>query len=339
MNLNDRRGLKAQTKEILSATKPGKKRLFAVHIAVSAVVSFVISLLGYLLQQGGMAATGLDGISTRALLETLEQLLSMAYSLASPFWQIAGCFLALQLLRQAPANGRSLLAGFRRVGPVLRWMLLVMLMLTPLAWVGSTIGLFVGIVVAMFLPSGKIFWEIAMSVPEAATQEQFLAMVEDPAIEDQLMTATIPAMVIMVLLTFVAILPLYYRLRMSQYILMDDANAGARTAIKASFRLTKGSAWALFRLDLSYWWYYGLEFLLSGLYIAGSISQALPLSPLMLFLVCNGGYMVGEILLYSLANPRVQVTYAGAYEALVEKSQKEAALRMQKVVARTILPQ
>lgn len=332
MNIRDRKGLKAYAQESLSCASYDPRRLFGIHIAVAAGISLLLTVLDYLLQQGIATTGGLDGIGTRSLLQTAQQLLQVAYSLALPFWQMGLFFVALQLLRRQSAEPASLLEGFRKLGPVLRQYILKILI-----FFGITVGgTYVGIMITMFTPLSNGYFDLMLPLAENATEEELMIMMEDPAFLEQVMASMVPMLIAVGVILLVCMLPVLYRLRVAEFALMDQPGKGARHSIKTSWRLTRGNCMALFRLDLSFWWFYGLELLLNGVYFLDVLLPNL-MDPTAFFWLCNVAYCAGQIALYSWANARIQTTYAAAYEALLEQEREREAQR-QAAAAAVVTP-
>lgn len=323
MNIQDYRALKDNAREALSGAAYSPRKLFTIHIAVSAGIALIISLISFLLNRGIASTGGLDGIGTRALLETVQTLLETANSLALPFWQIGLVFASLLLIRRQTAEPHSLLEGFRRLGPVLRLYILKVLIVIALIMICSNAASFL----MVLLPLSTGFLSLMESIPETATEEEILRMMEDPAFSEQMLRAMVPMLLAMLALMLICIIPIMFRLRMTDYLIMDNPEAGARAAVKTSWRMTKGNCMALFRLDLSFWWFYVLNTLVSVVYF---LDMLLPQSvnPDVSFILCGVGYAIGQVALYSWANAYLQTTYAAFYEALREKLREEEAQRL-----------
>ena len=335
MTIRDRKALKNSAKNALAYSAYSPRKLFGIHIAVTAGITLVLSFLNYFLAAGIDTTGGLDGIGSRAILQTIQELLSFAQSLALPFWQIGLVFVALQLFRRQPTEPATLLTGFRRIGPVLRLYILKYLILVAVVF-----GVMNIIMTLIFLsPLTNIlaaFAETWLSSIETMTEEEILLLMEDPAFAEQLLKVMLPIFLAMMAALYFAIILILYRIRLADYVLMDHPEMGARNAVKTSWKLTKGNCLSLFKLDLSFWWFYGLELLLSGFYIFGFVATDL-LDAGMMTLVCDLVFCIGQVALYAWANAYLQTTYAAAYEVLLfQKEQEEEEARRQ--AAQTFTP-
>lgn len=222
------------------------KKLVLFHAGVSAAAALVLTVIDYVLDLGIAQTGGLQGIGTRAVLETIQTLLVYANALLLPFWQMGYLLCSLLLIRRQTASPRHLLAGFRHFGPVLRGMLLKALVSLPFLYAGSQLGY----LLFMMMPSGR---------PLLAELQQMAA---SGTITPEAMMPILPYMVVGGLLLLI---PVFYRLRMMNYVLMDEPEKGALYALAMSLKLTKGNCTAIVKLDLHFWWYYALEALILAL--------------------------------------------------------------------------
>ena len=307
------RELKEAGRKALRA-EPGYKRLFFIYACVLSLAGFAVNLVTFLLEQQATKAVGLDGISTRTLLQTLQMMLSAIYSIAAPFWKIGLFFVALQTFRQVAPRKSALLEGFRYWGPVLRLVLMKILMLILFAVV---VGLICSTIITLvsYTPLAEDMNAFVETLPHMATQEDITEILEDPLVVDKLVDAIMPLIPFAMTAAFAGLCPLGMRLRMMDFAMMDNPKEGPWTAMRTSWRITKGTCFAMLRLDISFWWYYLVLGLLTGMTILYTYFS-LPVDPTTLFWVYNGVSLVGEIALHSLAGPRMRPAYAAAYESM-----------------------
>lgn len=324
MKLPDHRTLKNSARSALADAFQPPRKLFAIHIGVIAGVALLVNLLSFFLEQGIAGTTGLDGIGTRSLLQMFQMIVSMVYSIAQPFWQIALFFIALQVIRGQTARTDSLTGGFRHLKPVLRLLLLKLLLVMVFS---LAVGVVCSTVISFlsYTPLAKDMLAFIESLPATAMTDIYQLM-EDPEIMDTLMRAILPILPFAAVGTLLGLLPFIYRLRLLDFALADHPEDGPWTALQTSWRLTKGNWKALLRLDLSFWWFYLLDLLLLALYYA-DLYLPLQISPTAAFWLCSVAYAVGQFALYSLANPLVQTTYAAAYDSLYTQMQEEEACK------------
>lgn len=303
MNITDRRGLKAEAKAALKNACYDPKRLILIHTGASVVLGLILALLDYLLECQIDGTGGLGGVGARSVLETVQSVLTIAQLAVVMFWQIGYVYVALKISRGEEAGIRDLFQGFRSFGPVLR-----MRLLTALLYGGMAIaGAYLASALFMFTP-----W--ADPVMAAYTEGSEEAILEAAA------TVALPLMLVSAAVLLILMAPLYYRLRQAEFALMEDPRAGAMAAIRKSREMMRGRRIALFKLDLSFWWFYVLEtltgFLVFGDVVLEMAGVALPWSETVSYYLSLALCYLCTLALYWWRGNEVRVTYARAYEAL-----------------------
>lgn len=316
MDIRNPQLLKCHAQEALDAASYSPRKLFFLHTAVALGITALMALSDLLLAHFIADTGGLAGIQTRAILSTIQSVLQLAGSVALPFWQIGLLFGCLQLVRRVPARPRDLTEGFRRFVPVLR-----LLLTEGLIWIAVCIACsYAGSMLFILTPLSQGFMEQLAPIAESGDMAALEAFLYDEAALQQLLPSLAGFAVVLFILICAVCIPLAYRMRMTNYIVMDKPFHGAFAAIRESFRLTKGSCLALLRLDLSFWWYYLLDGIILLLYnldwLLPSLGVQLPLSQDAAFWLCYGVYILLQLALITLAGPKVQTTYAATYEAL-----------------------
>lgn len=289
-------------------------RLFILHTAVSLGAGLVVSLLGELL--ASFMGGGLGALQSRAMLETVYNVLSTAVSIALPFWQAGLLYLCLQVAREETPNNQSLLQGFRRLGPVLRLVLMRVLILLGALLVLSYLFSFV----LSVLPQGmQAATEMAPLLE--ATELDVDAVVT--IFKEHLLIPTLVAAVVFL----AVILYINFRLRLSDYAVLSGDTDRAIEAIRASWKLTAGNCWSLLKLDLRFWWFYLLDGLSACVLYLSSLlpflGVALPIGETAAFWVCYVVSLLMQFGLYAFLRPQVQVTYALVYETLAHPEPEE----------------
>lgn len=318
MDILDSKTLKQTAQARLAAASYDHRKLMLLHTGAALAVSFLITLLNFILTRQIDTTSGLSGLQTRAVLETVQTVLQYGGSLAMPFWEIGILFTALRWARTEPAAPASLFEGFRRFGPVLRWMLLKMI-------AGFAIAIacaYISSGIYMMTPFAQPLMEILLPMLESTTLlSQELVM--DEATLAAVTEAMTPVLIIFGILFCIVCIPLLYRLRMSGFVLMDEERPGALQSILKSWKMTRGNVLKLVRLDLHFWWFYGLQVLIAVISYADALLPAMGISlPVSKDLTFFGFYLISmlcQLALYWYAASHVQTTYALAYEALLQK--------------------
>lgn len=324
MDPHDRRALKAAARNSLAAAPYDPKKIILLHTAVTCAVSLLVTLFDYILSMQIANTGGLSGLSTRSFLSTTQSVLLLLVVVVLPFWEAGYRFASLRMAREQEAAPHSLLEGFRRFGPLLRASLLQLL-------------IYCGAGIACFFLSSQIFALTPLSDPlykliEALSLDTTLMeseLVLDEATLLAIMDAYVPMLLIFLVLLLVVLLVISYRFRMVNFLLLDHPGMKAAEALRMSRYQLRGHKAALFRLDLSFLWFYGLQLAASvlayGDYILAYLNVPLPISAdaaffvfLILSLVCQCG-------LYVWVRNRVDVTYAKFYCLTALTDRKDGA--------------
>lgn len=314
MDIRDRRALKESANQVLGAAEYPPRRLVLLHTGAMLLLSLLLTVVNFALQKLIDGAGGLSGIGTRTMLSTAQSVLNVLGAVILPFWQMGYLFAAIRTARRQQASPLELTEGFRRFGPILRLSLLK----------GA---LFLGLGIACFYLCSGIFFFTPFAAPVLPlleplinTAPQDAAMLLDEAAMAAIVKALIPLYVIFAVIYAAVALPMYYRLRMADYVIMDGENHSALLALRDSWRMMRGSRAALLRIDLSFWWYYGLEALTVLVCYAdvllGLTGITLPISADAAYFLCFALSLTGQLGLYYWAKAKTAVTYAAAYDSL-----------------------
>lgn len=289
------------------------KRLALLHMGASLLLNLVLLVLNFLVDQSIQNATGLEAMGNRAVLSTVQSVLSFAGSVALPFWQLGFFYAALELAQNRSAKPESLTEGFRRFGPAARLFLFQMAITFAVVFV----SLQVGSILFSFTPGYAETLRKTQDILEAA-QASGVATV-DEALLMELLPEMTPAYILGLIVLLILGIPLFYRFRLAQFALMDDA-PGARSAMAASARYTRGNRLSLFKLDLQFWWYYLAQLVFAGVayldVLLPAVGVTLPVSAEVLFF---GSFALHAVLQLGLAwafAAKVQTAYAHSYFAL-----------------------
>lgn len=311
MDIRDKKGLTAAAEQALSKAGYDPRLLALIHTGAALGVSFILTLISYFLTRQIDTTGGLAGMGVRSVLSTAQAMLSIGSAVIMPFWEIGFFAAAIRMARQQPNGPDTLLSGFRRFGPVLRLTLLRAIL----------IG-FIGFLCLQI--SSGIFLMTPFSNPLMEATEALMAQ-GTPVIDDALIQSLMPHMVPMYwifgILFCVIAIPVLYRFRMADFVMMDDKPIGALRALGASHKMMRYNRFSLFKLDLQFWWFYALQLLSLGLCYGDQLLPAmgisLPINGDTAFFLFFGIHLVCQLVLAWFAQSRVQTTYACAYEALL----------------------
>lgn len=312
MDLHDRRGLKAAARDSLAAAPYDPRKIILFHTGITVAVSLIGTILNYILSQQIEATGGLGGMGLRSMLSTVQSVLQLLVAVALPFWEAGYCYATLKIARHEEAAPDSLLMGFRRFWPLLR--------------VKVTQGvIYGGIGLICFFLSYQIFLLTPLSDPLFGILETIdidtTMLQAELVLDDATMLALADAytpMLLMGLVLFLIIAVLIsYRYRMATFLALDHPEMRGMETLRISTYQLRGHMTALFKLDLSFLWFFVLDVLAAvlayGDYLLPLFGVQLPIAPeiayfafLLLSLACQAA-------LFIWARNRVDVTYAKFY--------------------------
>lgn len=286
-------------------------RLALLHTAVVAGAQLVLALLTLWLEKGIASTGGLSGIGNRAVLQTAQTVLQYAVMILLPFWELGFLRAAQCFARGEEANAATLTAGLRRFAPALRLMLLKAALLTVL----MVAAVNVASVIYSATPFAQPMMALIEPVMMAQSPEEMTQLMEAIP-QEELLRCILPVVIMGVVLFFVAYIPIFYRIRFADYAVVDTEKVGAFAALRQSLRMTKGSALQLFRMDLSFWWFYLLQALVTALGFGDLLLQGLGVQAdaQTLYIVFLCLQAAAQLLLYWKARAFVQTSYAAAYD-------------------------
>ena len=320
MNFRDRDLLISEANRRLAAAKCDHKKLVLIFSGVMTLMMAAVSGVTALLQDQIQNTGGLSGIGMRSILETAMSLLRLGSTLVIPFWTFGYVFSILGTVRGERMEPGALLTGFRRFGAVLRlnlyrgirYMLVAMLCLYP------------SMALYLMTPLAYPVYEILMPLMESGTT----AITVDEATMTAVSEAMMPAMAVYMLVFVLVSAPLFYRLRLADYILMDEPELGALGAVRKSAVLMHRNRLEMLKLDLRFWWFYGIQAVAMAVcYCPEWLSWfGVSLSETSQW-VCYGVYLLIQFAAAVLAQNRVEATLAVAYEALLQPQPEPEAVQ------------
>ena len=317
----DRRELKQRAENALARANCNAKKLLLIHVGTVILVSLLLTVVNYLIQMQIDSTGGLGGIATRSILSTVQSVLNLFQMALMPFWGAGYLTVAIALYRGDRVNTDALLSGFHRFGPLLRLYLLQALVFGGILIGSSYLGHFL----YMMTP-----WGTQLMLKLAASMEQTGSAVLDDATRESMLSLSIPMMLVGAVIFLIAAAPTFYRLRMSQYRIMDGQSSAMR-AMAESARMMRGSRISLLKLDLSFWWFYLLQVLISVVGYADVILEyagiPLPWNAAVSFFFPYLLYLALQLIFLLWQKNRVSVTYAAAYETLLHPQEPQPEIK------------
>ena len=305
--------LHGQAKTRLGEAPGNPKKLVLIHTAIALGGSLFLTVITYLLDHLIANTGGLGGLGTRSMLTTIDTVLTRVFSIALPFWQVGIFYAALQWISREQAIFGSLLQGFRRFGAVLGLLFLrgglFFALGIPLSFISATIFLLTPF-------SGPYMEQLTSMMESNFTSEQLELMT--PEVTAAMLQGVAPLLIIFGVLYLAVAIPLFYRIRFADFAVLDGLPAG-RAMVK-SFAITRKSCMQVWKVDLSFWWFYLLQILSVSLCNMGAFFPLLGISlPISDTVVALALYILGTVfqtvLLWQYEARRVTV-YGLTYRTL-----------------------
>ena len=318
MEIRDNRALKEYTGQVLADAAYSPKRLALIHTAVSLAATLVLAVISFILSRQIGGTGGLAGLGTRSILETVQTVLQLASTLLLPFWEVGFLYAAIRMARKEDNSPRTLAEGFRRFGAVLRLMLLRGALILAVMFLCSQAAT----MVYLLTPFSDSYFQLYESFMNGTDPSVLM----DDAAMQAVGESMLPMLLMAAVLAIILLIPLLYRFRQAEYVVIDQPRTGAIAALRASNRMMRGNCMAMFRLDLSFWWFYAAQAVLAlvgyGDVILEAVGVTLPMSGDTAYFLFYLLYIGGQLLLLWKYRSAVDTAYAVAYDVL--KAPKES---------------
>lgn len=304
--------------------KDGKEpqKIVLVYAGILAGSSLIVNAVKYLLEGQISQTGGLQGIGTRSALSTASSALTIAYMLLTLCLTLGYAAAMLRIARGQFASVNTLKAGLERIWLLLRTRLLQGIILIAMSFALCLLVVniyvltpFANQLTAAMLPlmgDGVLTTEAIMSVWESAYG------------------AMLPITIIYLAALLVLLWFFSCTYRMVDYLLIDRPQLGAFGALRESRRMMRGNMKMMLRVDLSFWWYYLLQFVVGCLVyldlILAICGVALPLSPAAYFFAIVLVYLAADFAVRYFFSNRVAVAYALFYDSLCPREKPEGAV-------------
>ena len=314
MNVKNTRAIRAAAQEAL-AVHQNPRRIPLAYAGISAALSLAVTIISYLISQNIDQMTGLANMGNRAVLSTIKTALPLAQLIFLMCLEMSYHMCVLRFARRRYVDLTDLKAGFPKFGAILRTKLL-----TIAVYLGLAIGaMYASVFLFMLLPISNAFYELMLPLLDSATILSGGIVIDDATLAAA--TAAIwPVFLIFAGIFGVLGLPILYSFRMVPYCVADNSQRSAMVILKESRTMMKGNKLSLFKLDLSFWWFFLAEGLITTTAYLDSI---LPLAGISLpwsdTVSYYGFYIIslmGQVLLSWAYLNRISVSRACFYEAI-----------------------
>ena len=314
MNIRDRRQLHETARQRLEQAQY-KNRIILIYTSITVGLAALVTVITYILGQQISQTGGLSNMGLRSILSTANFLLPILQNLVLFCLELGFLNAMIRMSRGLYTSPQSLRAGMPRFWAAIRCTLLLSFRYILIGFCSFYLAVTIFTMTPLSREAISILEPLMAQMTVMDTQ-----LVLEADVVARLLDSMTSAFVIWGLLLVVTLVPVYYRYRLANYILMDKPAYGALMALEESKVLMRKNGFAMFRLDLSLWWYYLLAALSTavcyGDVILRSLGVSLPWSDTVSYFVFYGLFLAIQFALSYFFGNRVGITYALAYEAL-----------------------
>jgi len=317
MDIHNIRSLKDNAAHVLRIGREPKK-VVLYYAGITALIAAVLTVSNFWLSQQISSTGGLSNLGSRAIFSTAQAMLPIVQTVTLLCLDLGYQHAMMRITRKQYADHTDLKVGFQRLGPVIRLTLIQGIIYTIIGIAAFALSM----QIFLLTPWSDGFLDIVLSLSESTTVLNPEIVMDDTTLA--LATeAMMPMMILYFGLYLLFLIPVSYRLRMANYALLDAPQAGAFAAIWASVKMTRRKCLQLFKLDLSFWWYYLLTVLVSivsyGDVFLPLTGIALPMNETAAYFLFYGLYLAGMFAATYYLRNSVECTYISAYASICEK--------------------
>ncbi len=321
MNIRNIRQLKDFARERLeNAGQAG--RILLIYVGATLGLGMLVTVVNYLLGMQMDRFGGLSNMGTRTFLSTVQTVLPLVQSAVNLCLSVGFLAVVLRIARGQYVSEQTLRLGFDRFWVLLRSTLIQSMLYTANAF----LAVYLGILIFTMTPA----WNAAAELlaPYLSGASVLNGAVEmGPEVYAQFSRALVPAYILCGVLAALLCIPVMYSYRMVNYVIIDKPGLGAMAALRESKGMMRGNRAALFKLDVSLWWYYGALALASvvgyGDMLLPMVGVDLPGPTELWYFVFYGLYLAISAGIYWFALYRVETVYALAYDAVKPQEPKQ----------------
>ena len=295
---------------------PQANQIVLIYTGIITLAAAVTTTVQFALNSQISQAGGLRNLGTRSMLSSVSQVLPIAQSLLLLVLEFGYLACMVRISRGQYTSTKTLKAGTDRFWPLLRLTLLKGLIYSAVSFG----GIYLAVTVFLFSPFSDPLVQALTPLLNDSNLLSGNLPVLDAATQQSIMAALRPAYLVVGAVLLALLLPSYDRYRMANYVLYDHPEAGAIYALRESRMMMRGQRLALFRLDLRFWWFYGLTALVAvvayGDMILYLLGVALPFSETVGYFLFLFLSLALQFALYYFLRNQVKTAYALVYDSL-----------------------
>ena len=324
MNLRNLRQIREFAPQRLEEA-PMQRKIVMIYAGLALGMTVLVTLLNHLLGLQIDNYGGLSNLGKRSMLSSIQSMLPIAQSVVTMCLEIGYVAAMLRIARGMYSSPQTLRLGFDRF-----WVLLRCSVLKGLILSGVMVGcVYIGMKIFIMTP----FARPAMEIMEPIVSQLSVLnseLVIDDAVYMELVRSMVPGFAISGIVLLVLGGPIFYALRMTNYVIIDKPGMGALAAMRASRKMMRGNRRQLLKLDISLWWYYlataAAAVICYGDVLLPMLGISLPVSEEIAYFGFYGLYLLVSFAIFVLLRNRVEVTYALAYDAVKPEEKQDGGV-------------
>lgn len=306
MNLNIA-SLKAYAASRLEDSRDALRKQVLIYVLVWLGAQLLSLLGGQLLITQADKMTGLSAAGVRSILMSAQQVLNILVSVLTPLWTAGYWLSCLDAARGKSPEPKRLTYGLSHAGKYIFSALLVALRILLFSYLAA-------IIMSLFM---------SFLVPASLMGADPNAILSgDGAALDAAVQGLMPLVYAMLAVVLVIAAVMLFRYRLLYFVAADYTSMPSGHILRVSSELMRGLWGQFIKLDLSFWWYWLLYGLVQCLSSAGLVMLLLdipfPIREDLFLLLLDGAYLLAFALFHLLFANRVRVTYAAAYDQLLQ---------------------
>ncbi len=315
MDIRNAKQLKQFAGERVSQSQ-GQQRLVLIYAGVLTAMAVLVTLLQYLLDVQIGKTGGLGSMGLRSVLSTVKTVLPAIEMVISTCLSLGYLASMLRIARGQFVSPKTLRLGFDRF-----WVLLRKTLLEGLIYLGVAMAaMYASMFFYMVTPLSRGLMEVLTPMLSDASALNPYSVLGDAAVYDLIVEAMTPFFILFLVIFCLAAIPIAFRYRMADYILIDHPEKGAFAVMRESRLMMRRNCLNLFRVDLNLWWYYLAVVLVTvagyGDILLPLLGVTFPWSENTVFYLFFAVYQILQFGLCVELRNRVEATYALAYDAI-----------------------
>lgn len=315
MDIRNRRAVHHTARERLSAASGNSRAIALWYTLICSVLALISTILTAVLTDRIADTGGLSNMGLRSILSTGQAVLPIAQAIITGCLSLGYHYAILRIIRGNTPDPRDLLFGFRNFGPMLRAVLIQSLLYLSY----GILSMYLACTVFMATPYADPFYAAMEPLMDSPSMLNGQVVVDEAMILAASETLE-PMVWIWGGIFLLLFLPAYYGLRMTTFCIADNPRRGALAALNRSKTMLRRNRIALLKLDISMWWFYLLQFLISAVCYGDML---LPLVGIKLPFGSTFSYyfffvlsLILQVVTYYFLMNRVYAAYAVVYEGL-----------------------